>query len=115
MNLQDPTLNGRPPTNTKGNLALALGFSLLVLLAVALLVTLIVTLDARNTSAPAGGLTSQAQQTVAPEDDATYGLDADKRMLAQAKPLPSVEDEAREMTAVGPSQVWEGPVQGARR
>ncbi|WP_396329353.1 hypothetical protein [Burkholderia anthina] len=115
MDLQDPTLNGRPPIDKKGNLALALGFSLLVLLAVSLLVTLIVTLDGRTTPAPAGGLTSPAQQTVEPEDDATYGLDADKRMLAQAKPLPSVEDEARAMTAVGPNQVWEGPVQGARR
>ena len=115
MELQDPTFSGRPPNDKKGNLALALGVSLLILLAVALLVTLIITLDGRTTPAPAGGLTSQAQQTVAPEDDATYGLDADKRVLAQAKPLPSVEDEGRETTPVGPNQVWEGPVQGVRR
>ncbi|MCA8448955.1 hypothetical protein [Burkholderia vietnamiensis] len=87
MDLQDPTLNGRPPIDKKGNLALALGFSLLVLLAVVLLVTLIVTLDGRNTPAPAGGFTSQAQTPVALENDATYGLDLDKQTVARSKAI----------------------------
>lgn len=117
MDQQDPTLKGLPTTDTtRGDLALTLGFALLVVLAVALLATLIVTLIDHDPAAPYRGLpATQAQQTVAPQDDPTYGLDADKHMLAQAKPLPSVEDEARAMTAIGPNQVWEGPVQGARR
>lgn len=80
-------------TGTKGNLALALGMAALLLLAVALLVTLIVTLETR--AAPGEMPVAQERaQTVAPENDATYGLDLDKQTVARSKAILDEQEGA---------------------
>lgn len=80
----DPLLKGLPTTNDNAaNVAIAIGVAGLLLLVAALLVTLIVTLSTHDVDAPHRlHLVQPEQSTVAAQDDATYGLDQDKRTIA---------------------------------
>jgi hypothetical protein len=82
----DPLLNGLPTRNDKAaNVAIMLGVAGLLLLVAALLVTLIVTLSTHDVDAPHRLHLVQAEQSnMAAQDDATYGLDQDKRTIEQA-------------------------------
>lgn len=81
-------------TGTKGNLALALGMAALLLLVVALLVTLIVTLETRAAPGSATAVVHEQAQTVTPENDATYGLDLDKQTVARSKGILDAREGA---------------------